>query len=89
MRRSLALQTHREAIRTVALSHRATKVRVFGSVLTGDETDDSDLVPKKQIEQEVTQQQFATTPGCLSQSQVGSSSHFSQQNSSAGIEADR
>ena len=89
MRRSLALQTHREAIRTVALSHRATKVRVFGSVLTGDETDDSDLVPKKQIEQEVTQQQFATTPSRLSQNQVGFSSHFSQQSASVGIEAGR
>lgn len=43
MRPSLALQTHREAIRTIALSHRVTKVRVFGSVLTGDDTDDSDL----------------------------------------------
>jgi predicted nucleotidyltransferase len=43
MRPSLALQTHREAIRTIALSHRVTNVRVFGSVLTGDDTDDSDL----------------------------------------------
>lgn len=43
MRPSLALQTHREAIRTIALSHRVTMVRVFGSVLTGDDTDDSDL----------------------------------------------
>jgi predicted nucleotidyltransferase len=43
MRPSLALQTHREAIRTIALSHRVTNVRVFGSVLTGEDTDDSDL----------------------------------------------
>ena len=43
MRPSLALQTHREAIRAIALSHRVTNVRVFGSVLTGDDTDDSDL----------------------------------------------
>ena len=43
MRPSLALQTHREAIRIIALSHRVTNVRVFGSVLTGDDTDDSDL----------------------------------------------
>jgi len=37
MRPSLALQTHREAIRTIALSHQVTNVRVFGSVLTGDD----------------------------------------------------
>ena len=43
MRPSFALQTHREAIRAIALSHRVTNVRVFGSVLTGDDTDDSDL----------------------------------------------
>ena len=43
MRPSLALQTHREASRTIALSHRVTNVRVFGSVLTGEDTDDSDL----------------------------------------------
>jgi predicted nucleotidyltransferase len=43
MRPSLALETYREAIRTIALSHRVTNVRVFGSVLTGEDTDDSDL----------------------------------------------
>ena len=43
MRPSLALQTHREAIRTIALSHRVTNVRVFGSVVHGDDTEDSDL----------------------------------------------
>lgn len=43
MRPSFALHTHREAIRAIALSHRVTNVRVFGSVLTGDDTDDSDL----------------------------------------------
>ena len=43
MRPSLALETFREAIRTIALSHRVTNVRVFGSVLTGEDTDDSDL----------------------------------------------
>lgn len=43
MRPSLALQTHRDAIRAIALSHRVTNVRVFGSVLTGDDTQDSDL----------------------------------------------
>ncbi|MEN9376459.1 MAG: hypothetical protein RL710_1616 [Pseudomonadota bacterium] len=43
MRPSLALSTHREAIRAIALRHRVTNVRVFGSVVHGDDTDDSDL----------------------------------------------
>ena len=40
---SIALQTHREAIRRIALSHRITNVRVFGSVVHGDDTEGSDL----------------------------------------------
>lgn len=43
MRPSIALQTHREAIRAIALSHRVTNVRVFGSVVHGKDTDSSDL----------------------------------------------
>jgi predicted nucleotidyltransferase len=43
MRPSIALQTHRDAIRTIALSHRVTNVRVFGSVVHGDDIDGSDL----------------------------------------------
>ena len=43
MRPSTALQTHREAIRAIALRHRVTNVRVFGSVVHGDDTEDSDL----------------------------------------------
>jgi predicted nucleotidyltransferase len=43
MRPSIALQTHRDAIREIALRHRVKNVRVFGSVLHGDDTDDSDL----------------------------------------------
>jgi predicted nucleotidyltransferase len=43
MRPSAALQTHREAIRAIALSHRVTNVRVFGSVVHGDDVDGSDL----------------------------------------------
>ena len=43
MRPSLALQTHREAIRQIALRHHVTHVRVFGSVLHGDDTEKSDL----------------------------------------------
>ena len=42
MRPSLALDTHREAIRAIALRHRLTNVRVFGSVVHGDDTDDTD-----------------------------------------------
>lgn len=43
MRPSVALQTHREAIRKIALSHRVLNVRVFGSVLRSEDTEDSDL----------------------------------------------
>ena len=40
---SIALQTHREAIRRIALSHRVTNVRVFGSVVHGNDPEGSDL----------------------------------------------
>jgi predicted nucleotidyltransferase len=43
MRPSIALQLHRDAIREIALSHRVKNVRVFGSALHGDDTEDSDL----------------------------------------------
>ena len=43
MRPSIALQTHRDAIREIALSHRVKNVRVFGSALHGDDTEGSDL----------------------------------------------
>jgi len=43
MRPSLALQTHRESIRQIALRHHVKQVHVFGSVLHGDDTDKSDL----------------------------------------------
>lgn len=43
MRPSVALQLHRDAIRAIALSHRVKNVRVFGSVLHGDDTEESDL----------------------------------------------
>jgi uncharacterized protein len=43
MRPSLALNSHRESIRAIALRHRVTNVRVFGSVVHGDDTDGSDL----------------------------------------------
>ena len=43
MRPSLALQVHRDAIRQIALRHRVTNVRVFGSVVRGNDTEGSDL----------------------------------------------
>ncbi|MCR4303509.1 MAG: nucleotidyltransferase family protein [Gallionella sp.] len=43
MRHSLALQQHRDEIRRIALSHRVSNVRVFGSALHGNDTEDSDL----------------------------------------------
>ena len=43
MRPSEALQANRETIRSIALRHRVTNIRVFGSVVHGDDTDESDL----------------------------------------------
>ena len=43
MKPSLALASHREAIRRVVESHHACNARVFGSVVRGDDSDDSDL----------------------------------------------
>lgn len=43
MRPSEALHRHRDAIREIALSHRVTNIRVFGSVLRGEDTEESDL----------------------------------------------
>jgi predicted nucleotidyltransferase len=40
---SLALNQNRELIRQIALSHRITNPRVFGSVIRGDDTEYSDL----------------------------------------------
>jgi predicted nucleotidyltransferase len=43
MKPSIALQSHREQVRNIALSHRVKNVRVFGSALHGNDTDESDL----------------------------------------------
>ncbi|WP_424193393.1 nucleotidyltransferase family protein [Ampullimonas aquatilis] len=43
MKPSDALDAHRLAIRCVVESHRAKNVRVFGSVLHGQDTENSDL----------------------------------------------
>lgn len=43
MKPSIALAANREAIRRVVESHRARNPRVFGSVVRGDDTENSDL----------------------------------------------
>ena len=43
MKPSAALHAHRDAIRRIVESHRAGNARVFGSVIHGDDTDESDL----------------------------------------------
>ncbi|HEX7455596.1 MAG TPA: nucleotidyltransferase family protein [Gallionella sp.] len=43
MKPSLALQLHRTAIREVVERHRSRNPRVFGSVLHGDDREESDL----------------------------------------------
>ncbi|WP_041778006.1 nucleotidyltransferase domain-containing protein [Beijerinckia indica] len=43
MKPSLALQAHRAAIRSVVAAHRGRNARVFGSVASGSDTDESDL----------------------------------------------
>jgi len=43
MKPSLALASHREAIRQVVKAHRASNPRIFGSVVHGDDTENSDL----------------------------------------------
>lgn len=43
MRPSEALQLHRAAIRRIVENNDATNPRVFGSVIHGDDTEDSDL----------------------------------------------
>lgn len=43
MRPSEAFQTHRQAIRDIAAQYHVKNVRVFGSALHGDDTEESDL----------------------------------------------
>ncbi|HQU81437.1 MAG TPA: nucleotidyltransferase family protein [Azonexus sp.] len=43
MKPSEALKANREAIRQVVAAHRASNPRVFGSVIHGEDTEDSDL----------------------------------------------
>ncbi|MFC5498946.1 nucleotidyltransferase family protein [Caenimonas terrae] len=43
MRPSEALQLHRARIREIALSHRVSDIRVFGSAMRGDDEPGSDL----------------------------------------------
>lgn len=43
MKPSLALAQNRDAIREIVVRHRASNPRFFGSVVHGDDLDDSDL----------------------------------------------
>lgn len=43
MKPSQILESHRADIRRVVETHRASNARVFGSVVHGDDTEDSDL----------------------------------------------
>jgi predicted nucleotidyltransferase len=43
MKPSAALAAHRSEIRAIVLAHRAVNARVFGSVVHGLDTDESDL----------------------------------------------
>lgn len=43
MKPSIVLASHRETIRRVVAAHRACKPRVFGAVIHGEDTEDSDL----------------------------------------------
>jgi predicted nucleotidyltransferase len=43
MRASEAVVFHRSRIRQIALSHRVSEVRVFGSAARGEDTDSSDI----------------------------------------------
>lgn len=43
MKPSLALATHREAIRRIVAAHNASNPRVFGSAAHGQDSEDSDL----------------------------------------------
>jgi uncharacterized protein len=43
MKPSTALHAHRAAIRHIVSTHRASNARVFGSVVHGDDTEQSDL----------------------------------------------
>lgn len=43
MRPSVALQSHRKEVQDIVLSHRVNNARIFGSVIRGEDTDDSDL----------------------------------------------
>lgn len=67
MRPSLALNTHREAIRAIALRHRVTNVRVFGSVVHGDDTEGSDLDILVEPNEETTMMDIAKIQLALSQ----------------------
>ena len=54
MKPSIALERHRKEIRQIVERHHATNARIFGSVLHGKDTDDSDLDILIDITEETT-----------------------------------
>jgi len=43
MKPSDALNKYRDDIKSIVMAHRVSNIRVFGSAIHGDDTDDSDL----------------------------------------------
>jgi predicted nucleotidyltransferase len=43
MKPSEVLEVHRDQVRNIVMSHRVKNARIFGSVLRGEDTEDSDL----------------------------------------------
>ena len=43
MKPSIVLEANRELVRRIVLAHRASNPRIFGSVLHGEDTEQSDL----------------------------------------------
>lgn len=54
MKASIALNTHRDAIREIVRAHRADNARVFGSVLHAQDTEGGDLDILVEPQQEMT-----------------------------------
>lgn len=67
MRPSIALQSHRNEIREIALRHRVKNVRVFGPVLHGNDIEGSDLDLLVEPTRETTLMDIAKTQYELAQ----------------------
>ena len=62
---SEVLQQHRDLIRSVALLHRTENLRVFGSVIRGEDTETSDLDLLVDLEEALGIAVDVLTPGDL------------------------